>query len=45
MEDYLIVSHDFNFKSQIMRSLEINADTSYKILIDSINQINQVPYK
>ena len=40
IEHYLIVSKDFNFKSQLMRALEINALNSYKILFENINEIN-----
>lgn len=44
VEEYLIISKDFNFKTQLMRSLDINAENSYKIIIESINKINRSSY-
>lgn len=44
VEDYLIVSRDFNFKSQIMRSLEINATQSYYLMLENIFKINKRKY-
>lgn len=29
----------------MMRSLEVNADTSYQIILESINRINKSAYK
>lgn len=39
--EYLIISKDFNFKSQLIRSLEINADKSYGLIVESVFAINR----
>jgi hypothetical protein len=44
VEDYLILSKDFNFKTQLMRSLDMNAENSYTILIESVHKINSSQY-
>ena len=44
VKDYLIISKDFNFKTQLMRSLEINAENSYKLILDTIMRINHQKY-
>lgn len=44
VDDYLIVSKDFHFKSQLVRCLEINAENSYQIILESINRINSHLY-
>ena len=44
VSDYLILSKDFNFKTQLVRCLEINADNSYKLILDSINKMNHYKY-
>ena len=35
-----MLSKDFHFKTQLVRCLDINADNSYKIIIESINKVN-----
>ena len=35
-----MVSKDFHFKSQMIRCLEMNAENSYKIILESINKVN-----
>lgn len=42
--DYLIVSLDFTFKSQMMRCKDIRAKNSFKILVESIHEINKMKY-
>ena len=44
IDDYLILSKDFHFKSQLIRCLDINAENSYKIIIESINKVNNHMY-
>ena len=41
---YLIISQDFNLKTQIMRSLEMKADNSHRILLEILNDINDNVY-
>ena len=38
--DYLILSQDFCFKSQIIRSFENNANNSLKVLFENIFKLN-----
>lgn len=42
--DYLIVSLDFTFKSQIMRCKDINAKNSFRIIMESIIDANMMKY-
>ena len=44
VDDYLILSRDFHFKSQLIRCLDINAENSYKIILESINKVNSHLY-
>ena len=39
-----MISKDFHFKSQLIRCLEINAENSYRIIIESINKLNDHKY-
>lgn len=39
---YPLYSFDFNFKSQVLRSIDIQADNSRKILLDTIFRVNSV---
>ena len=41
---YLITSQDFNLKTQLMRSLEMKADNSHRILLENLNDINENCY-
>ena len=43
-EDYLIISQDFHFKSQVIRCLDLNAENSYKIIIESLVKQNSHKY-
>ena len=39
-----MLSKDFHFKTQLIRSLEINAENSYKIIIESVFKVNRRAY-
>ena len=39
-----MLSKDFHFKTQLIRSLEINAENSYNIIIESIFKVNKRSY-
>ena len=44
VSDYHILSQDFCFKSQIIRSLEMNANNSLKVLFENIFKLNRQEY-
>jgi hypothetical protein len=44
VKDYLVISQDFSLKSQIMRSYESRANSSMKVLFESIFKINEYRY-
>ena len=44
VSDYLMLSQDFCFKSQIIRSFEMNANNSLKVLFENIFKLNRQEY-
>ena len=44
VDDYLIISMDFHFKSQVIRCLDLNAENSYKIIMEAIIKTNSYKY-
>ena len=44
VDDYLIISTDFHFKSQVIRCLDLNAENSYKIIMEAMIKANSYKY-